>query len=158
MVFCTTRKLGAHFVMYSAIVTFPFTTLHLGRGLIMRFVQLARGVLYIGEGSAAIQPSILYNSRWAHTCFVMYCTNACACDLCATVPFHSPLCVWVMDSSCGLYNSPEGALYIGEGSALRRHCVLYNSHWAHACFVLHCTIVTFPLHHCEFSVHHFAFE
>ena len=29
-------------LMYSAIVTFPFTTLCLGRGFVMQFVQLAR--------------------------------------------------------------------------------------------------------------------
>ena len=31
------------FIMYCTNVTFPFTTLRSGRGLVMRFVQLARG-------------------------------------------------------------------------------------------------------------------
>ena len=43
--------------------------------------------------------------------------------------FHSPLCLWVGDSSCGLCNSPEGALYTGEGSAAIQPSVSWYLAW-----------------------------
>ena len=118
-------------LMYSVIVTIMFTTLRSGRGLVMRFVSL-----YVGEGSAEIRPSIPYNLHWAHTCFVMYCTNAYACDLCTTVTFlfitlrlGKGLITWFVQLV-------RGALYVGEGSIAIWPSVLYNSLWAHTCFIM----------------------
>ena len=39
------------------------------------FCNSPEGALYVGEESAGIRPFVLYNSRGAHACFVMYCAN-----------------------------------------------------------------------------------
>ena len=139
-----------YFVMYSTMWPFRLPLCIWVVDSSCSLCNSPQGALYVGEGSAAIWPSIMYNSRWMHTCFVMYCTNACACNLSV---HHFAL--GVGGSSFNLHNSPKGALYVGEGSAARQHCILYNSRWVYG--VLHhcdlsvaplwpfrCTIVTFP--------------
>ena len=110
VVFCTThvRHTLASLVMYCAIVTFPpFTTLRLWRGLIVRFVQLARGSSLRWWRKRCYMTFRSVQLGWTHTCFVMYCTIVTFAPL---WPFRSPLCVRVGDLSCGLCNLSEGAL------------------------------------------------
>ena len=79
--------------------------------------------MYIREGSAAIRPSVLYNSRWAHTCFVTYCTNACVCDLFTIVII------------------PFTTLRLGRGLTM----------WL-AQLVFGARLLRYVLHHCDLSV------
>ena len=131
------------FVNYSAIVTLPFTTRCSGRGTHHVVCATQQRELFM-----LVKETLRYNLPFCTTHILTFVP---------LWPLLSLLCVRVGDSSCGLYNSREGALYIGEGNAARWHCILDNLCWAHTSFVMYCAIVTFSLRHCKLSIHHFAF-
>ena len=81
----------------------------------MQFVQLARenSLCWWRKRCKTTLHSVQLALGTHLPCYVL-----CQCDLSVTSlwPFCSLLCIWVGDSSYGLCNSPEGALYAGKGS------------------------------------------